>query len=232
MEAKIQFIKGLDEKVLPDVRLTRSRDSSTGTATFRFKNPNILDKSTAKEGEITGMYLIDEEGTLETRDVNARFVNGKPEAIESIYIMKSPEAWDRFMRFMERYGRSKWFSFYESKLKKIIDNNSKMQIPLKWINELVNVESIHLDDLIEKLTLGGFEVEEIIELEIDGQIQLALDISATANRSDSLSIQGIATEIAALLNQPITIFNLFTSNCDLETAIIMIVLRLFQTRKI
>ena len=46
MEAKIQFIKGLDEKVLPDVRLTRSRDGSTGTATFRFKNPNILDKNT------------------------------------------------------------------------------------------------------------------------------------------------------------------------------------------
>ena len=45
MEAKIQFIRGLDEKVLPDVRLTRSRDGSTGTATFRFKNPNILDKS-------------------------------------------------------------------------------------------------------------------------------------------------------------------------------------------
>jgi photosystem II protein len=48
------------------------------------------------------MYLVDEEGTLETRDVNER----KPEAIESIYIMKSPEAWDRFMRFMERYGET------------------------------------------------------------------------------------------------------------------------------
>jgi photosystem II protein len=105
MEAKIQFIKGLNETVSPDVRLTRSRDGSTGTATFCFKNPNILDKSTAKEGEITGMYLIDNEGILETRDVNARFVNGKPEAIESIYIMKNPEAWDRFMRFMERYGQ-------------------------------------------------------------------------------------------------------------------------------
>ena len=46
METKIQFIKGFDEKVLPDVRLTRSRDGSTGTATFRFKNPNILDKNT------------------------------------------------------------------------------------------------------------------------------------------------------------------------------------------
>ena len=104
MSAKIQFIKGLNEKVLPDIRLTRSRDGSTGTATFKFKNPNILDKTTAKEGEITGMYLMDEEGILETRDVNARFINGKPEAIESIYIMKSPEAWDRFMRFMDRYA--------------------------------------------------------------------------------------------------------------------------------
>ena len=28
-----------------------------GQRRFRFKNPNILDKSTAKEGEITGMYL-------------------------------------------------------------------------------------------------------------------------------------------------------------------------------
>ena len=106
MLAKIQFIKGLDEKVLPDIRLTRSRDGSTGTATFQFKQPNILDKNTVKEGEITGMYLIDDEGILETRDVNARFINGKPEAIESIYIMKSPVAWDRFMRFMERFGES------------------------------------------------------------------------------------------------------------------------------
>ena len=111
MVTKIQFIKGLDEKVLPDVRLTRSRDGSTGTATFRFKNPTILDKSTIKDGEITGMYLIDEEGTLETRDVNARFVNGTPEAIESLYIMKSPDAWDRFMRFMERYSNDNGLVF-------------------------------------------------------------------------------------------------------------------------
>ena len=105
MKARIQFIKGFNEKVLPEVRLTRSRDGSTGTATFRFKNPSIFDKNTSKQGEVTGMYLIDQEGILETREINARFVNGKPQAIESIYIMKSPEAWDRFMRFMERYGQ-------------------------------------------------------------------------------------------------------------------------------
>lgn len=111
MEAKIQFIKGLNEQVLPDVRLTRSRDGSTGTATFRFKNPNILDQTTIREGEITGMYLIDEEGTLATKEVNAKFLKGKPEAIESIFIMKNPEEWDRFMRFMERYGQNNGLIF-------------------------------------------------------------------------------------------------------------------------
>ena len=76
-----------------------------------------------------------------------------------------------------------------------------MQISLKWVNELVNIETVNLDDLIEKLTLGGFEVEEIFELEINNKKEIALDISATANRSDSLSIQGISNEIATLLNK-------------------------------
>ena len=76
-----------------------------------------------------------------------------------------------------------------------------MQISLKWLNELVNIKVIKLDDLIEKLTLGGFEVEEILEIETNHQKDIALDISATANRSDSLSIQGISTEIASLLDQ-------------------------------
>jgi phenylalanyl-tRNA synthetase beta chain len=76
-----------------------------------------------------------------------------------------------------------------------------MQISLKWINELVNIETVNLDYLIEKLTLGGFEVEEILEVEINNEKTITLDISATANRSDSLSIQGVSLEIGALLKK-------------------------------
>jgi phenylalanyl-tRNA synthetase beta chain len=82
-----------------------------------------------------------------------------------------------------------------------------MQIPISWINELVEIETIELNALIEKLTLGGFEVEEILELDINDKKEIVLDISATANRSDSLSIQGIGKEIATLLNQSINISN-------------------------
>ena len=75
-----------------------------------------------------------------------------------------------------------------------------MQISLEWVNELIDLETISLDYLINKLTLGGFEVEEVLEVELNKTTTTALDISATANRSDSLSIQGLSLEIAALLN--------------------------------
>ena len=78
-----------------------------------------------------------------------------------------------------------------------------MQVPLEWIKELVDIERIELDELIERLTLGGFEVEEILEVEINNKKQTVLDISATANRSDSLSIQGISSEIASLIDKPL-----------------------------
>ena len=89
-----------------------------------------------------------------------------------------------------------------------------MQISLKWINELINIEKIQLDELIEKLTLGGFEVEEILEVEINNKKQLTLDISATANRSDSLSIQGISNEIATLLDKHPRILTYTTNNLN------------------
>lgn len=109
--ATIQFVRGLDEKVVPDIKLTRGRDGSSGVATFKFANPNVFDASTALQGDVTGMFMIDDEGEISTADVNARFINGKPQAIESTLVMKSPDEWDRFMRFMERYGEENGLGF-------------------------------------------------------------------------------------------------------------------------
>nr|YP_009399199.1 photosystem II protein W [Taenioma perpusillum]ARW68596.1 photosystem II protein W [Taenioma perpusillum] len=109
--AVIQFIEGINETVVPDIKLTRSRDGKTGTATFRFSNPDIIQQGMQEKGDIQGMHLIDKEGKLTTTDVNAKFVNGKPQGIECIYIIKSPSEWDRFMRFMEIYAKNNKLSF-------------------------------------------------------------------------------------------------------------------------
>ena len=78
-----------------------------------------------------------------------------------------------------------------------------MYISLDWINDIVNIESIKLNKLIDKLTLGGFEVEDTLELNVNKKKVIMLDISATANRADSLSMKGIANEISALVDKPI-----------------------------
>ena len=76
-----------------------------------------------------------------------------------------------------------------------------MLISLNWINELLNIDNINLDELIEKLTLGGFEVEDTFEVVIGEKTETVLEISATANRADSISTKGIAKEIGSLINR-------------------------------
>lgn len=109
--AEIQFVRGVAEEVVPDVRLTRSKDGTNGTATFYFEYPQAL---SGEAGDITGMYLVDQEGELSTRDVNAKFINGEPTAIEAVYVIKSADEWERFMRFMQRYAEENGLGFTKS----------------------------------------------------------------------------------------------------------------------
>ena len=110
--AQIQFSRGIDEDVIPEVRLTRSRTGDSGTATFIFTKPKALSNSSTED--ITGMYMIDEEGEIITREVKGRFLNGRPEALEAVYLMKSKQEWERFMRFMERYAEENDLGFNQT----------------------------------------------------------------------------------------------------------------------
>nr|YP_009391537.1 photosystem II protein W [Platysiphonia delicata]ARW59681.1 photosystem II protein W [Platysiphonia delicata] len=112
--AVIQFINGVNETVIPNIKLTRSKDGNTGTATFRFNKPDILKQNMQDKGEIQGMSLINKEGKLITTEVNAKFINGKPQIIECVYLIKGPKEWDRFMRFMEEYAEDNQLSFIKT----------------------------------------------------------------------------------------------------------------------
>jgi photosystem II 13kDa protein len=109
---EIQFVRGLTETSIPDVKLTRSKDGTSGRAVFYFEDPLALSQE-AKD-DPTGMYMIDEEGELITRKVNAKFINGRPAALEAFYEMTSAAEWDRFIRFMERYGEVNGLGFQKA----------------------------------------------------------------------------------------------------------------------
>ena len=100
------------EQCVPRVALTRSRDGSTGTATFRFDEATVLGLDDIwTNGLVTGLWLSDDEGQLHTSDLSLRFDKGRPVELVAILVLKSTEEWERFMRFMERYAETSGMSF-------------------------------------------------------------------------------------------------------------------------
>ncbi len=104
-DVAIQFFNGVNEKVVPEIRLTKSKDGEAGQAFFRFNSPEALLSDNFKD--IQGMYLIDEEGEITTREINIAVSkkNGKYTAIEAVYCWRSERAFNRFMRFANRYAK-------------------------------------------------------------------------------------------------------------------------------
>lgn len=100
--AEIQFARGVTEEVIPQVKVTQSKTGNTGTATFFFEDPKILSKESSDE--ITGLYLIDDEGEIVSREVKGKFINGEARGIEAVLIMKSKGEFERFVRFMDKYA--------------------------------------------------------------------------------------------------------------------------------
>ena len=111
--AKIQFYEGVDEPVVPEIRLTRSKDGTAGQAIFIFEKPQALSSITS--GEITGMRMIDSEGDILTREVKVKFVDGDPLFLEAVYIWKNLTDFDRFMRFAKSYAKSNGLGYSEKK---------------------------------------------------------------------------------------------------------------------
>lgn len=76
-----------------------------------------------------------------------------------------------------------------------------MKISWNWLSQLVNLKGINQYELADKLTLAGFEVENIIyKQDIKDTI---FDINITVNRLDITSLISIAIEIAAILKRPL-----------------------------
>ena len=109
MTAKIQLSLGIDEEAT-DVKITRSKDGDTSVAVFIFDAPNCMTGKNAGNNEILGMYMIDDEGEMVTRNVNAKFINGKSSGIEAIHKINGENEWERFLRFMNRYAETNGMS--------------------------------------------------------------------------------------------------------------------------
>ena len=114
MNVFIQFLKNLNEKTLPIVNLTKSRNSKTGTATFIFVEPDIFTILKTSDKKIQNMYLCWENKQIISKDIKVIFKNGKPFLLKVLLIFKNSKEWFEFFQFMTAYSKETGLSFTEN----------------------------------------------------------------------------------------------------------------------
>ena len=105
MVVEIQFIEGIKELTLPIVRLTKSRNGETGTATFIFIKPEVFKEYISQISTINGMYLVWDNKKIISKDIYILFKNGEPFLIKTIFIFKNSNEWFQFLNFMNNYSK-------------------------------------------------------------------------------------------------------------------------------
>ena len=114
MNAYIEFFEGIREKSLPFIKLTKSKNGRTGTATFVFKNPSIFRYSSYSFNSIDGMYLIWDNNKMKTTDIHIIYKEGKPFFFKAIFIFKNSQEWFQFLNFMTCYSKETGLLFSET----------------------------------------------------------------------------------------------------------------------
>jgi phenylalanyl-tRNA synthetase beta chain len=74
-----------------------------------------------------------------------------------------------------------------------------MNVPLEWLQSFLPGPALDAQICADALTMGGLPVEHITAVGPD----TVLDVEVTSNRSDCLSVYGVAAELAALLDRPL-----------------------------
>jgi photosystem II protein len=113
MNTYIEFLEGIPEKSLPFIKLTKSKNGKTGTATFVFYHPSIF-TCDSSFSSIDGMSLIWDTNKMKTTDLQIIYKNGKPLFLKSIFIFKNSSEWFQFLNFMTSYSKETGLFFSEN----------------------------------------------------------------------------------------------------------------------
>ncbi len=100
----IQFVKGKNEKDLPEIRLFRNNDGKKGHAIYKFFKPKTI--TLDNFNSIQKMYLIDEEGELYTKKIDLSISDNIIKHVTCTYNWNSEKEFERFMRFAQRHANS------------------------------------------------------------------------------------------------------------------------------
>ena len=113
MNVKIQLSNNFIETSIPIIRLTKSRNGKTGTATFLFVRPSFFKNKDFSEFFLEEIFLIWEKKRIASYDIQIFFDQGKPFLLKVLFLFKNANEWFFFLNFMSSYAKETGLSFDE-----------------------------------------------------------------------------------------------------------------------
>lgn len=113
MKVSIEFFSNIIETSLPIIRLTKSKNKATGTATFLFIRPKTFDSLKFSSLTIQEISLVFDKRKIKTNHMKVFFFQGKPFLIKGIFLLKNSKEWFDFLTFMQYYCRETGLTFTE-----------------------------------------------------------------------------------------------------------------------
>ena len=113
MTVGIEFIEGHKEISLPVIKLTKSRNGQTGTATFIFIQPTLFQTFYSQKLTFDSLSLISNKDIIRSKDITIFFKEGKPFLIKAVFLFKNSGEWFNFLKFMREYSKETGLSFSE-----------------------------------------------------------------------------------------------------------------------
>jgi len=110
----IEFFENEVEQTIPCIRLTKSRNGQTGTATFLFFNPTSFHSFFEEKKLLLNLHYNNNK--ISSENINLYFKNGKPIIIKVIFLFKNEIEWFLFLKFMFCYSQEKGLSFFKRKI--------------------------------------------------------------------------------------------------------------------
>jgi photosystem II protein len=109
----IEFLDGIKEVTLPLIKLTRSRNGKTGTATFIFIQPKLFCLLNTQKVSFDSISLVSSKPKIMSNDIILFFKEGQPFLLKAIFIFKNTTDWFTFLSFMREYSSESGLSFSE-----------------------------------------------------------------------------------------------------------------------
>lgn len=110
----IEFFPGVIENRLPLIKLTKSKNGKTGTATFIFISPDIFKRQSFLFNSIDQVSLVCCEKKLSSSDITILFKAGHPFLIKIIFLFRNQEEWFQFLQFIRSYSKETGLFFSEN----------------------------------------------------------------------------------------------------------------------